>query len=127
MLTQPENDVGIDLFSLGVVMYEMATGEAPFKGDTKISVITSIMRDTPLPVSDINNELPQHLGRVVNRSLAKDPDRRYQSATDLASDDGKRRMEKLVKDELTHTLFPAFKGVRSASVVGITWTTFLVR
>jgi len=64
----------------------MATGEAPFKGDTKISVITSIMRDTPPPVSDINHELPLHLGRVVNRSLAKQPDRRYQSATDLRNE-----------------------------------------
>ena len=72
-----------DIFSAGAVMYEMATGEAPFKGETKVSVITSIMRDTPPPVSEVNAELPQHLGRVVNRSLAKDPGRRYQSATDL--------------------------------------------
>ncbi len=75
-----------DIFSLGVMLYEMAAGEAPFQGDTKISVITSILRDTPPTVSDLNHTLPSHLGRVINRTLAKDPSRRFQTSTDLRNE-----------------------------------------
>ena len=75
-----------DLFSLGVVLYEMATGQRPFTGDTNLSILSSILRDTPQSVTDINPALPRDLGRIIRRALAKDPERRYQSAKDLRND-----------------------------------------
>jgi eukaryotic-like serine/threonine-protein kinase len=75
-----------DLFSLGVVLYEMATGRRPFAGDTNLSILSSILKDTPKSVTDINPAIPPELGRIIRRALAKDPERRYQTAKDLRND-----------------------------------------
>jgi hypothetical protein len=69
-----------------VLLYQMATGERPFKGDTSISTITSILRDTPTSITQLNRSLPRHLGRIVRRCLEKDPEQRYQTAQDLRND-----------------------------------------
>jgi len=79
-------DSRTDVFSLGTILHEMATGERPFRGDTKMSTIGSILRDDPSPVTEHNRSLPRHLGRVIRRCLAKDPDRRYQTALDLRNE-----------------------------------------
>jgi serine/threonine protein kinase/Tol biopolymer transport system component len=75
-----------DIFSLGVLLHEMVTGDRPFKGDTNVSIISSILKDTPAPVTDLNPGLPAHLARIIRRCLAKDPVRRYQSAVDLRNE-----------------------------------------
>jgi serine/threonine protein kinase/tetratricopeptide (TPR) repeat protein len=79
-------DARSDVFSLGIILYEMATGRKPFQGDTTISTISSILKDTPPPATELNRSLPHHLGRVVNRCLAKDPSKRYQVALDLKNE-----------------------------------------
>ena len=75
-----------DIFSLGVLLHEMAVGERPFRGDTNVSVISSILKDTPSSITDLNPGLPAGLAKVVRRSLSKDPSRRYQSAIDLRNE-----------------------------------------
>jgi serine/threonine-protein kinase len=75
-----------DVFSLGIILYEMAAGERPFRGDTTVSVLSSILKDTPPPVTQSNATLPRDVARIVNRCLMKDPARRFQSAVGLATE-----------------------------------------
>jgi eukaryotic-like serine/threonine-protein kinase len=75
-----------DVFSLGVVIFEMATSQRPFKGDTQVSLLSAIIKDTPSSLTDLRAELPRDLGRIVRRCLSKDPEDRYQTAKDLRND-----------------------------------------
>ncbi len=75
-----------DIFSLGIVLYEMATGERPFQGETTASVLSSILKDTPKSVTELNPTLPSMLGRIVRRCLVKDAEHRYQTAKDLRNE-----------------------------------------
>jgi serine/threonine protein kinase/Tfp pilus assembly protein PilF len=75
-----------DIFSLGIVLYEMATGRRPFSGDTSAALVSSILRDSPPTVTEINEALPRHLARIIQHCLEKDPEARYQSAKDVRNE-----------------------------------------
>ena len=75
-----------DIFSLGVLLYQMATGRLPFTGKTAADTVSSILCDTPISVTELKPNLPNHLGRIVRRCLEKDPKTRLQSASDLSQD-----------------------------------------
>jgi serine/threonine protein kinase len=72
-----------DIFSLGVMLFEMMTGTRPFQGDTPTSVLSSILKDTPPAVAELNPEAPRELSKLIRRCLAKAADDRLQSAKDL--------------------------------------------
>ncbi|HEX5042246.1 MAG TPA: protein kinase [Candidatus Polarisedimenticolaceae bacterium] len=76
-------DARSDLFSLGVVLYEMATGVRPFRGGTVAELLASILRDAPVPAEALRADLPRRLGRTVAACLDKDPARRPRSAAEL--------------------------------------------
>jgi serine/threonine protein kinase len=79
-------DPRTDLFSFGLVMYEMATREQAFKGDTAPALRAAILENTPTPVRQLKPELPQKLEEIVHRALEKDREMRYQSAAELCAD-----------------------------------------
>ncbi|MBW2278489.1 MAG: serine/threonine protein kinase, partial [Deltaproteobacteria bacterium] len=75
-----------DLFSLGIIFYQLLTGHRPFRGETSADVISSILRDDPKSVTSINVSLPNHVGRIIRRCLEKDANSRYQTARDLLNE-----------------------------------------
>jgi Tol biopolymer transport system component/tRNA A-37 threonylcarbamoyl transferase component Bud32 len=77
-------DERTDLFACGAVIYEVVTGRKAFTGQTPASVIAAILRENPAPIATIRRDAPPGLDRVVGACLAKDPDDRWQSASDLA-------------------------------------------
>ena len=76
-------DARSDIFSFGAVLYEMATGQRAFRGDTAMSTISAILRDEPKSITAVRGEIPAELKRVVKRCLRKDPARRFQTMADL--------------------------------------------
>ena len=91
-------DQRTDIFSLGIILYELATGQRPFRGDTSADLISSILRDSPRAVTQVKVDLPNHLGRIVGRCLEKEPARRYQTASELRGE-LEHLQEEIGKDE----------------------------
>jgi serine/threonine protein kinase/Tol biopolymer transport system component len=81
-----ELDARSDIFSFGMVLYEMATGRQAFSGGTSAEIFDGILNRSPIPPLRLNPQIPAELERIINKSLEKDPGLRYQHASDLRSD-----------------------------------------
>jgi non-specific serine/threonine protein kinase len=79
-------DARTDLFSLGTVLYQMATGILPFQGDTSAVIYEAILNRDPQPVRETNRSAPSELERIIDKALEKDRNLRYQTATDIKTD-----------------------------------------
>lgn len=102
-----------DIFALGVLLYEMLSGKRPFGGETTLSTLASILRDEPLSLKEQRQEVPAELERIVEACLAKNPDDRYSSASEV----------RLALDQIRG---PEVRRGRGGRVVGVSLAVLLI-
>ena len=107
-----EVDARSDVFSFGVVLYEMITSHAPFQGETASDLIATILKEEPAPLAQYSLDVPEVLQGIISKALRKDKEERYQSIQDLLVDlnDLKEGLE--IESKLRHAAQPA--GSRDA-------------
>lgn len=99
-----EVDARTDIFSFGVVLYEMMSGRLPFEGGTAMESISSILKDEPKPLND--PEVPSDLRKMIGKCLRKDPDERYQTMKGLLADLKETKQELEFQEKLDRTIQP---------------------
>src|SRR5438105_6968431 len=105
-----ELDARTDLFSFGAVLYEIATGDLPFHGESSAVICEAIMNRVPVPVVRLNQNVPPKLEDIINKALEKDRNLRYQNAADIRTD-----LQRLKRDTDTGRVGVASSGSVAAA------------
>jgi TolB-like protein/Flp pilus assembly protein TadD/tRNA A-37 threonylcarbamoyl transferase component Bud32 len=117
-----EVDQRSDIFSFGMVLYEMITGQLPFKGEHEAAIIYSIVNETPEPLARYKANVPEGLQRIVDKALKKDRNTRYQGAADLIAD-LKGLLKEMAKGGM---VVSSKKRIRNRKVVFVSIGVFIV-